>query len=241
MDEIVGTLRLGWNALLFKEEAYEEMRTSTNPVTKGLILIVVIGLLIAVLNLIGTGLELASMPNLGEIKDKIYFYLQQMPWFEQAAGQGPEFKAQFDQWYNLGWDIFPRLFGAPDLAGAVAGILFTPLGLIIRWLFYGLLAYLFARWLGGTGEFSETLGVLALSVAPQVINVLGLLPYVQVGSLVSVWGVLVAYMGLKTAHRLSWGRAVWATLLPFVLVWAVLFLMACFSTAVLGAVTGGQR
>jgi hypothetical protein len=67
------------------------------------------------------------------------------------------------------------------------------------------------------------------------------LPYVQVGSLVSVWGVLVAYMGLKTAHRLSWGRAVWATLLPFVLVWAVLFLMACFSTAVLGAVTGGQR
>lgn len=241
MDGIVGSLRLGWNALLFKENAYEEMRTSSSPVVKGLVLIVVIGLIIAVCNLVGTGLEMASTPNLGELKDKIYFYMQQMPWFAQAAGQGPEFKAQFDQWYNLGWQVFPRMFGAPDLGSAAAGIIFTPLGLTIRWLVYGLLAYLFARWLGGTADLSQTLGVLALSAVPQLLNILGLLPFVVVGSLVSVWGILVAYMGIKTAHRLPWGRAAWATLLPFILVWAVLFLMACFSTAIAGAVIGGQR
>lgn len=240
MDGIVGTLRLGWNALLFKEDAYEEMRTSANPVVKGVILIVVIGLVIALCNLVGTGLELASSPNMGELKDRIYFYMQQMPWFEAAVKQSPQYKAEFDQWYNMGWNIFPRLFGAPDLGTAVAGVIFTPLGLIIRWLFYGLLAYLFARWLGGTADLSQTLGVLALSAAPQVLNVLGLLPFVNVGNLVGVWGILVAYMGLKTAHRLSWGRAVWATLLPFILVWAVLFLMFCLSTALLGAVIGGQ-
>jgi len=240
MDGIGGSLRLGWEALLFKEAAYEEMRASSNPVVKGLILIVVVGVVIALCGFIGTGLELASMPDLGEIKDTFFFYMQQMPWWDELVKADPGFLAQFEEYYNRGWQVFPRLFGAPDLGSAAAGIIFTPLALVIRWLIYGVLAYLFARWLGGTGELSETLGVLALAVAPQVLLVLTLIPYVRVGNLVSVWGILVAYFGLKTAHRLPWTRAVWATLLPFILAAAVLILMGCLSTAILGAVIGGQ-
>jgi hypothetical protein len=240
MDSIVGSLRLGWNALLFKEDAYEEMRVSTNPVVKGLILIVVVGVVIALLNVVGTGLELASIPNLDEIKDTIFFYMNQMPFWDDIIREDPGFPARFEEYYNYGWQIFPRMFGAPDLGTAALGIITTPLGLVIRWLIYGLLAYLFARWLGGTADLSETLGVLALAVAPQVLNVLTLLPFVEMGNLVGVWGILCAYIGLKTAHKLPWTRAVWATLLPFILVVVVLILMGCLGTVILGAVTGGQ-
>ena len=34
MDGIVGSLRLGWNAMLFKENAYEEMRLSASPASR---------------------------------------------------------------------------------------------------------------------------------------------------------------------------------------------------------------
>jgi hypothetical protein len=126
------------------------------------------------------------------------------------------------------------------LGSAALGIIGIPLGLVVRWLIYGLLAYVFARWLGGTGNLSQTLGVLALAVAPQALNLLTIIPFLQVGSIVAIWGVLCAYYGLKTAHGLSWTRAAWATLLPFILVVAVLILMGCLSAAILGTVLGGQ-
>jgi hypothetical protein len=236
MDGIVGSLRLGWNALLFKEEAYEEMGASPSPVVRGLIYIVVVGVVIAICGFIGTGLELASIPDLDKIKDTIFFYMQQMPWWDQHPGAF----AQFEEWYNRGWDIFPQLFGAPDIGSAAAGIITVPLALVIRWLIYGLLAYLFARWLGGTGGLSATLGVLALAVAPQALNVLTIIPFLQVGSVVAVWGILCAYYGLKTVHNLPWTRALWATLLPFILVVAVLILLGCCSSAILGLALGGQ-
>jgi hypothetical protein len=126
------------------------------------------------------------------------------------------------------------------VGGALANIIFLPLGLIIRWIIYGLLAYLFARWLGGEGDLSETLGVLALAVAPVALTVLTVLPYVQMGNIVAVWSILCAYVGLKAVHGLSWHRAVWATLLPFILVIAVVFLTACLASAIMAIMIGGM-
>lgn len=239
MEGIVGSLRLGWKALLFQEEAYEEMRAASNPVVKGLILIVVVGLVVALLNLVGTAVEWASTPNLNEIREIIYSYIPRMPWWDEVVREAPDFPQQFKDWYNIGWRIFPRLFGAPNVGGAALGIITKPLQLILWWLIYGLLAFVFARWLGGTADFSQTLGVLALAVAPQFLNVLTLLPFVQMGNLISVWGVLCAYVGLRTAHRLSWSRAVWATLLPFLLALAVVILAGCLGSASFAALVKG--
>lgn len=240
MDGIVDSLRLGWNALLFKEDAYEEMSSSPSPVVKGLVLILIVGVVIALLGLVGTALEWASIPDLSVMQSTIFHYITQMPGWNEAAREAPEFVEQFETWFNRGWDFFPRLFGAPDVFGAALSIIVTPLGLVIRWLIYGLLAYLFARWLGGTGDLSMTLGVLALAVAPQALNVLSLLPFVEMGSLVSMWGILCAYYGLKTVHKLSWGRAAWATLLPFILALVLLILAGCAGTALLGVLIGGS-
>ena len=236
MDGIVGSLRLGWNALLFKEDAYEEMRAADNPVVKGLILILIVGVVIALLGLVGTAIEMASTPDLGQIQKTVYHYLTQMPWWAEAS-RDPEFVDIFDQIWNSSWQ-FGEMFN-PSLGGAFLGILTTPVGLVLRWLIYGLLAYLFARWLGGTADFSQTLGVLALAVAPQALNVLNLLPYIELGSLVSVWGILCAYVGIKTAHKLSWARALWATLLPFLLALLVILLAACLGSVIFAALVKG--
>lgn len=239
MDGIVGSLRLGWNALFFREEAYEEMQGTANPVVKGLVLILIVGLAVALFNLVGTALEWASTPDLGEIKDTVYRYLVQMPWYKEGLDRALDFSERFKQWYDVGWVVFPRLFGAPYVGGAALGIIGTPLWLAVRWVIYGLLAYLAATWLGGSGSLRETLGVLALAVAPQMLNALSVLPFLELGGLARIWGVLCAYFALKTAHRLSWGRAVWATLLPYFLVLVVTLLMGCLGSAALGAAVRG--
>jgi hypothetical protein len=236
MDGIVNSLRLGWKAMLFKEDAYEEMRTTDNPVVKGLILILIVGVVIALFAFVGDVLEWATIPDLGEIKDTVYFYLTQMPWWKLAAEE-PMFVEEFERWYDFGWSI--GMMASPSVGSAFANIITTPIGLLIRWLVYGLLAYLFARWLGGEASFTETLGVLALAVAPQVLNLITIIPYVTLGNLVAVWGILCAYVGLKTAHKLSWGKALGATLLPFILVLGVLVLASCLATAIIAALAGG--
>jgi hypothetical protein len=237
MDGIVGSLKLGWNALLFKDDAYEKMSVEENPVVKGLILIIIVGVIIALFAFVGDLLEWASTPDLGEIKDTVYYYMTQMPWWKLAIREDPTFVEVFKQWYDFGWSI--GMTASPSVAGAALIILLTPVALVIRWLIYGLLAYLFARWLGGTADLSKTLGVLALAVAPQALNALTFLPFVQAGSVIAVWGVLCAYVGLKKVHGLSWGRAVWATLLPFILVIAVIFLASCLASAAFAAAVGG--
>ena len=122
---------------------------------------------------------------------------------------------------------------------AAANIILIPLALVVRWLIYGLLAYLFAHWLGGTADLSDTLGVLALAVAPQALNLLNVFPYVELGGLVALWGVLCAYVGLKTIHNLRWNRAMSATLLPFVLVIVVAILAGCFGSAIFSVFAKG--
>jgi hypothetical protein len=237
MDGLVGSLRLGWDALLLKEDAYERMRNAANPVVKGLILIIVVGVAVALLAFVGDVLEWATTPNLSQIKDTVYQYLTRMPWW-QMANQNPQFRQMFDTWYNLGWRI-GMSFGTPSVGSAALGIILTPLGLIFRWLIYGLLAYLFSRWLGGTADLSETLGVLALAVAPQALVALTIFPYVELGGLVAIWGVLCAYVGLKTAHKLPWNRAVWATLLPFILALGVVIFASCLGSAIVAAAVKG--
>jgi hypothetical protein len=236
MDGIVGSLRLGWDALLLKEDAYEEMRADTNPVVKGLILIVVVGVIVALFGLVGSILEWASTPDLAEIRDTVFYYLTQMPWWKMAA-QDPNFIENFQGIWDFNWGLATNL--APTPGSAALNIVFLPVALIVRWLIYGLLAYLFARWLGGTGTFSETLGVLALAVAPQALAALNLIPFVEIGNLVSIWAILCAYVGLKTAHKLRWNRAMYATVLPFLLVIAVAVLAGCLGSAIFAILVKG--
>ena len=238
MDGIVGSLRLGWEALLFKEDAYERMRSARNPVIQALVLILIIGVAVALLGVIGEVLAWATTPNLDRIRQVVFDYMMRMPWWEEMLRADPGAAMNFRQGYEQGWRFFPTLFGAPSIGAAFLDIIVMPVRLVLYWVVYGLLAYIFARWMGGTADLSQTLGVLGLAVMPVALNALSLLPYVSLGSLVSVWSILMAYIGLKVAHKLTWAQAVWATLLPFILFVAAIVAVACLSSFALAAAIG---
>ncbi len=217
MQDFLATLRLCPRALLLQDEAYTTMRDLPSPFLKGLILILVVGVVVSAVAIVGEILEWATTPDLGAIKEVALQGLQQMDWYQEASQASPSFESIFRQQYDIGWRIFPYLFGAPNPIGAAVGVMVIPLRLGVSWLVFGLLGYLFARLLGGQASLDETLGCTALAVTPQLLGLTRILPYVEIGGVIALWTLICNYLALKNAHRLSSGRAFWAALLPFIL------------------------
>ncbi|MGC8781652.1 MAG: Yip1 family protein [Anaerolineae bacterium] len=236
------SLALVFRALGLDSEAYDRLRDDDNPFVEGLFLIVLIGVLAALLSLIGQVVAWAGTPSMSAVKELIWQTLPTMSWWSQVAGDS-EFMAQFKQLYDLGWQIFPRLFGAPDPTAAALNILLWPLGMLLSWLVYGTLAHIFARLLGGVGRYGQTLGVLALSYAPLLVHGLGFVPYFTVGAALNTWQLICRYKAIRSAGQLSWGRAFWATVLPFVvylIFWAAVGGVVALGIAAAIAAQGGR-
>jgi hypothetical protein len=234
MQRISGFADLVAGGLFLRTHAYEDMRQARNPFVQGLLIVVVIGLIVALAALVGTLLEWASSPNMAAIQDAVYAGLTQMPWYRQQLGLTPGFAAEFKRWYDLGW-TFARRFLAPNPGSAAANIILTPLGLIVSWLIYGLLAHFFARLLRGEAQLGQTLGCTALAVAPHILKAAEVVPFLAVGGVVGTWTLIGRYLALKQAHRLSWGRAFWATLLPMLVLGLLGVILAALGVVAFGA------
>jgi len=231
-------IRLAWEALFLSEAPCVEMRESSNPALRGLGLIVLVAVAVALVGLAGTALEWATTPNMRDIQEAVLEGIQQMPWYQELQST-PEFRGRFQQQYKLWWRIFPRMFGAPDIASAALRIILLPLGLALTWFLYGLVAHLFARLLGGQGGLGQTLGCTALAVAPQLLNMATVFPYLVIGGVVGTWTLLCRYVALKTCHRLTWGRALAATLLPYVAFALLVSFFACLGSVATALIFGG--
>jgi hypothetical protein len=211
------TLRLCSRALLLQDDAYAAMRELPSPFTKGLMLVLVVGIAVSAVGLVGEILEWATLPDLGDLKAVVLQRLRQMDWYVQESRNSPKFEAIFRQGYDTGWRILPYLFGAPHPVGAAVKVIVTPLWLGGSWLLFGLVAFVLARVLGGGASLSQTLGCTALAIGPQLLALARILPYVEIGGVIAVWTLLCNYLALRNAHRLSSGRAFWATSLSLVL------------------------
>jgi len=233
-------LHLGIGALFLDSEAYEEMRSLSSPFIKGLILIVVVGIVIGLVGTVGQTLEWASKPHMNQIQEIVSRHIVQMEWYKLAS-QDPEFVRTFKQLYDMGWRIFPAMFGAPNPAQAALSIILNPITWTVTWVVYALLAYLFARMLGGEGSLGQTFGCTALAVAPRLLNLITILPSIEIGGIVTTWALICNYLGVKTAHRLSWGRAFWATILPLVLLGLLALILGILGFFAIGAVMGGAK
>ncbi len=211
-------------ALLLEPEPYNELRESPNPFVEGLFLVVAVGLVVAVASLIGSILAWASLPNMATVRQVVYENLVRMPWYLQWEEQaGSRFVQEFKRWYDLGWQVSPILLGAPgNLLFSLANLVLTPLGLVLSWLVYGVLAHVVARLLKGRATLVQTLGCTALAVAPQLLKIATVLPFVNVGVVVGAWTLLCQYRGLREAHALPWGRAFLATVLPVLVLWLLI-------------------
>jgi hypothetical protein len=219
--------------LFLRPRAYEDMRQVRNPFLQGLLIVAVIGLIVALAALVGTLLEWAASPDMAAVQDTVYAGLTRMPWYRQQLGLMPGFAAEFKRWYDLGW-TFARSVFAPNPGSAAANIILAPLGLVVGWLVYGLLAHLFARLLRGEAQLGQTLGCTALAVAPYLLKVAEVLPFLAVGGVVGTWTLISRYLALKQAHRLTWGRAFWATVLPLLVLGLLGVILAGLGVAVFG-------
>jgi len=228
---------MAWEALFLSEEPYAEMREDSNPVGRGLVLIALIAVAVALVGLVGTTLEWATSPKMADIQRTVLEGIQRMPFYQEMQSN-PEFREQFQRQFDLQWQIMSGVAGA-SIGGAASQIVLLPLGLAFTWLLYGVVSHLFARLVGGQGGLAQTLGCTALAVTPQLLNLAMFFPYLAVGGVVGTWTLLCRYVALKTCHRLTWNRALAATLLPYVALGVVVSFFACLVAVVMSLIFGG--
>jgi hypothetical protein len=233
------SLDLVLQALFLDGDAYDQLRDDDNPFIEGLFLVVIISAGAALLSFLGQVLAWISMPSIEAIKEVILRTMQQMPWWTSMAGNAQAYDSFLRSW-DMGWRVFPALFGAPDPLRGAANILIMPLTAVLGWLLYGLLAHVFARLFKGVGTLNQTLGATALSYTPWLFYGLGIIPFFVVGGVVGTWQLISRYKALRSSHRLSWGAAFWATLLPYA-VYALLILLAGGVAAVVMAAVIGRQ
>lgn len=139
-------------------------------------------------------------------------------------------------WGLSGLGSFSQYAGSPELmdmgmsmagAGSLMLLIFYPLLLILRLLVMTAIIHLLLKLLrSGQGGAEGTFRVLCYAAAPLVIGILPL-----VGPIIGgVWSIGLTILGLREAHRTSIATAMFAVLLP------ILLLLA----AVLGMMQGGM-
>jgi hypothetical protein len=242
MHAISRSFGMLWDALFLQTDAYERMRDDDNPFVEGLFLLVLLGLLLGLVGIVGTTLEWASSPPLAAVQQAVLNGLQQMRWYQDLA-QSTDFVTQFRDIWDQVWRFVDM--AAPKPITSLAGILLKPLSLIVGWLVFGVVAYVLARLFGGKGSLNQTLGVTALGAAPQLLTITTALPFVAVAGL-GTWTLLCNYMALRTVHHLSWPRAVFAALLPPLIIGLVVgffvtILLVVFGTSIAALMTGGLQ
>ena len=241
MQAISQSFSLLWNALFLEDQAYSTMSENKSPVRKGLVILIILGLALALAGFIGTTLKWASSPSLDAIRDTVYEINQQAPWWhflEEDPGSMQRFKQIWDQiWQFVGYLV-------PTPTSSLTGFIVRPLGLIISWLIFGVLVHLFARLLGGTAVLGQTLGATSLAAAPQLLSLLTALPFVVVAG-IGTWTLFCRYMAVRVTHELSWARALWSVLLTLIVLWLLLMILVVGVSFIAGSIiaatfAGGQ-
>ena len=220
-------------AFLLQEDTYAGMRDDAHRIQRALVLVVAVGLLVGVTGACGRLGEWAVSPPMDKLQSTVLSHLSQMPWFADMS-RNPQALDMFKQQYELGWTIAKALAPGPS---ALVGIITTPLSLLFLWCVYGLLAHLSARVLGGKGSAGQTLACTALAVAPQLLNVVTVLPFAQAAG-VSTWALVCNFFAIRSAHGLSGWRALVATVLPLVLAILAGAVFVCLGGALFGTIIG---
>lgn len=229
MGVITETVSLFWEALFLRPDPYATMRDKESPASKGFLLLVVLGLLLAAAGFIGSLLAWASSPDLMAVRDVVLRNLQQMDWWELMSSD-PEAEAI---WFQI-WDPIWQFIGVftPSPVSGLAGFVVQPLTLVLSWLLFGTIAHVMAKIFGGQGDFGQTLGATSLAAAPQLLGMLHVVPFLTLAG-IGVWTLLARYMAIRVTHGLSWGRSVWVTILTML----VLYVLAFFVAGAIGAVS----
>lgn len=143
----------------------------------------------------------------------------------------PESQAMIDAMVQGG------LFAGMSGAGALTGIIITPIFFLIAVGIVHLIATLF----GGRGDFGRYAYLSAAITAPiSIVNgVLAFIPVLGgcVALLISIYSIVLNYFAVKVAYSLSSGRAIAVILVPLIIVLGLVFCVGFFFAAALAGLS----
>ena len=201
-------------ALFLEGEPFITMVDDDDPWVEGLFLVVVMSALIAIAQFVGGLLLTLSLPPSNALLEAVI-----QGWRLIAGELGFSNSGVVDAVIRQQWDLLAAAVGFGGGMSRLLIILFVPAAMVVQWFLYGLLGHGVARLLGGHATLNQTLGATALLVAPNVLLLLTIVPFVNVSALlILVWSLLIVYRALQIAHDLSWQRAAGAALLTPILV-----------------------
>ncbi|MEX1020640.1 MAG: YIP1 family protein [Litorilinea sp.] len=197
-------------ALVLEAEPFATMADDDNPWVEGLFFVVCLGVIVGLAQFVGGILLTASLPPAETLRETAMILLRQL--FAWSSTPALDLESS-EAWMRQGWQWLTFASGYGGGWARLILMIFVPAGLMTTWLAYGAISHVAARRLGGIGTLNQTLGVTALTVAPQALLILTLIPFVSVAwPLLAVWALLIAFRGLEVAHDLSWQRSVLAAL-----------------------------
>ncbi len=219
-------LRLAVGGFFLNTEVYREQREAANGFQRGLVLVLLIGILSGVTAAIGQVGQALLSPDPRQIAETVYNGLLTTPWYEQRAAANPSFQQNLADVYQQVLVSFNAVAGGGVLRG-LAALVTVPFGLLLRWLIIGALLHLVARLFGGKGSFGQSLACLSLATSAELLSLVQIVPFAQVAAS-SLLGLVAGYIALREAHQLEPMPAFWATLtMPIML--GLLFLCGlCF-------------
>jgi hypothetical protein len=219
-------LRLGWDALLLRHEAFVEHVNRDDVFKRGLALLVLVTLAATLISTIVSfvqGLTPPSAPprTMSELLEQVRSAMGPM-----ASGLWipPEVLDALDQLVlpqlRIGYEIsqLPTPLPRPVavLFQQLGAWLSTPFARAGGWLAYVIWVMLFAKLLGGQAKVRQMLGATALFAVPHILDILGFVPCLGalLGLVAAIWGIIIYVKAVAVASDFGIGKAILAVLLP---------------------------
>lgn len=246
MDAPSSLIRLAVGGLLLEPWAFRAQRDDPAGLRRGLVLVLVIALLVAVAAYIGDLGEYFTQPNPQQLNETLRNGIAELPLYSQLAETDPTLVTTIDQ-------ILAQPGSLSFTQNPVSGLLTlltTPLIALVSWLLSGVIIHVAARAFGGEGRLGQTMATTALTSSVNLLALVQIVPYAELlgGSLITIallLGLIVSYVAVRETHRLPPWRAFWAVtvgplLLSVLLVGIYCCVVFVFAGA-LGSIAGGGR
>lgn len=240
MDAPPSLVQLALGGLLLDPRAYRAQRDNPAGLRRGLVLVLLIGLLVGLAALIGDLGEYFTQADPQVVSRTIYEGLVAMPWYEQVVQVNPEFATTLESLFAS-----PGGFSlTPTPLASLFGLLLTPIFSVIGWFIGGSFVHLAARAFGGAGAFGQTLATTALASSASLLGLVQVVPYAEMipGSLLIASGLLSllgTYVAVRETHGLPPWRSFWAVLVGPLLLSVLLLSLYCCVVFVFAGALGG--
>jgi len=212
------SLKLAFDAISLDKDVYTAIIEAPSPVRSGFWIFTFILVIVAILGMFGQAGNLATLPRLEFIQERIFSFITNNDIYTAWATKN-EFLALVVQFgYNLIWFFIRVRGGFPGPIHVVASLFDTVISGLFDWMTYAFLISLIAKWMGGKSRKNAIWGTVALAMTPRLLLAVNIIPGFQFPSvLLRAWIIAAIYQAVRATYQLSRGRAVLVIILTPIL------------------------